>query len=78
MAENSVAGRENIGARPTRSTIHIRSNEVFIENETSSFKKVYFKWRSEGLHSALRFLSSLLASSDEEGYVSHIPMLVRF
>lgn len=41
------------------SVINIKPNEVFIENETSSFKKAYFKWRSEGLCSALEFLSAL-------------------
>lgn len=44
--------------------INIKPNEVFIENETSAFKKAYFKWRSEGLCSALEFLSALPASTN--------------
>ena len=48
------------------SIINIKPNEVFIENETSPFKKAYFKWRSEGLWSALEFLSALPASRDGE------------
>ena len=51
---------------------------MFIENETTFFKKAYFKWRSEGLCSALEFLSSLSVAdpdndddeeqADEEGF----------